>query len=198
MMSGMRLRAHACVFAVLASGLAVAASGAAAQEPTTAGTTPVPGAQTTPVKTAKPRAKLMRLSDERLLSRWAHPARLSDVYLRHRASSRRVARLRFFTEDGFPEVYLLTAQWTSADGDEWVKIRVPKRPNGKTGWVPRDALGPYNVVRTQLVVNRKTLRATLFPSLCTTFLPMRARFVVDGCRNGVHRLCRLIVGRGWT
>ena len=57
---------------------------------------------------------------------------------------------------------MLVEQWTSADGDEWVKIRVPKRPNGKTGWVPRDALGPFNVVRTQLVVNRKTLRATLF------------------------------------
>ena len=117
-----------------------------------------------PRRSPRPRAKLRRLSDERLLSRWAHPARLSDVYLRHKATSRRVARLRFFTEDGFPEVYLLTAQWTSAEGDEWVKIRVPKRPNGKTGWVPRDALGPFNVVRTQLVVNRKTLRATLFKS----------------------------------
>ena len=29
---------------------------------------------------AAPRAKLSRLSDERLLSRWAHPARLADVY----------------------------------------------------------------------------------------------------------------------
>ena len=149
---------------MLVSGLAAAASVAGAQEPTT----PVAGAEGTPAKTAPakvaPRAKLRRLSDERLLSRWAHPARLSDVYLRHKATSRRVARLRFFTEDGFPEVYLLIAQWTSADGDEWVKIRVPKRPNGKTGWVPRDALGPFNVVRTQLVVNRKTLRATLFKS----------------------------------
>src|SRR4051794_3034599 len=167
LVSGMRFRAHAFACAVLVSCLLVAAAGAAAQEPTTPPTTPPPGAETTPVKTtpakpAKPRAELVRLSDERLLTRWAHPARLSDVYLRHRATSRRVARLRFFTEDGFPEVYLLTAQWTSADGDEWVKLRVPKRPNGKTGWVPRDALGPYNVVRTQLVVNRKTLRATLF------------------------------------
>ena len=115
-----------------------------------------------PVKPVPRRAKTVMLSNERTLSRWAHPARLADIYSRHSAKSRRVARLRFFTEDGFPEVYLLVAQWTSADGDEWVKIRVPKRPNGKTGWVPRDALGPFNVVRTQLVVNRKTLRATLF------------------------------------
>ena len=54
---------------------------------------------------------------------------------------RRVARLRFFTEDGFPEVYLLLKHYTDENGREWVQIRVPKRPNGRKGWVPRDALG---------------------------------------------------------
>ena len=112
--------------------------------------------------TAKPRATRRVLSNERTLSRWAHPARLTDVHTRHSAKSRRVARLRFFTEDGFPEVYLALEEWTDGDNQDWVKIRVPKRPNGKTGWVPRDALGPLNVVRTQLVVNRSTLRATLY------------------------------------
>jgi hypothetical protein len=144
--------------AVVAATLAFAGGTARADE-----TAPTAGAdQAIPVKQVPRRAKTVMLSNERTLSRWAHPARLADIYSRHRASSRRVARLRFFTEDGFPEVYLLVAQWTSADGDEWVKVRVPKRPNGKTGWVPRDALGPFNVVRTQLVVNRRTLRATLF------------------------------------
>ena len=53
------------------------------------------------------RAKLRRLSNERTLSRWAHPANLADIYSRHSGKSRVVGRLRFFTEDGFPEVYLL-------------------------------------------------------------------------------------------
>jgi hypothetical protein len=146
--------------AVVAVSLACAGT-AVADESAPAG--PTAGAdKALPVKKVPRRAKLRMLSNERTLSRWAHPARLADIYSRHRAKSRRVARLRFFTEDGFPEVYLLVAQWTSADGDEWVKIRVPKRPNGNTGWVPRDALGPFNVVRTQLVVNRKTLKATLY------------------------------------
>ena len=109
-----------------------------------------------------PRAKLRRLSNERTLSRWAHPANIANIYSRHSARSKVVGRLRFFTEDGFPEVYLLLEEWTSADGREWVHIRIPKRPNGRKGWVPRDALGPYNVVRTQLIVNRTTLRATLY------------------------------------
>ena len=43
-----------------------------------------------------------------------------------------------------------------------MEVRVPRRPNGAVGWVPRDALGPFNVNRFQLVVNRHTLRATLF------------------------------------
>ncbi len=104
----------------------------------------------------------VKLSDERLVTRWAHPARLADIYRTHDAKSGRVARLRFFTEDGFPEVYLLLREYTDEQDRDWVQIRVPKRPNGAVGWVPRDALGPFNVTRYQLVVNRHTLRATLF------------------------------------
>jgi hypothetical protein len=119
-------------------------------------------AASTPAPTAAAGPRTVQLSDERLLSRWAHPARLADVYSRHDPKSKRVARLRFFTEDGFPEVYLLLREYTDADEREWVQIRVPKRPNGRTGWVARDALGPYNVNRFQLTVSRKTLRATLY------------------------------------
>ncbi len=108
-----------------------------------------------------PSQRMVKLSDERLVTRWAHPARLADIYSGHTARSKRVARLRFLTEDDFPEVYLLLRQYTDDDGREWVQIRVPKRPNGAVGWVPRDALGPFNVNRFQLIVNRSTLRATL-------------------------------------
>lgn len=102
-----------------------------------------------------------RLSDERRLSRWANPARLADIRTHHDGHSRKVGRLRFFTEDGFPEVYLLLNEYTDAQARDWVQLRVPKRPNGRTGWVPRDALGPYHVVHTQLIVNRRALTVTL-------------------------------------
>jgi lipoprotein-anchoring transpeptidase ErfK/SrfK len=36
------------------------------------------------------------------------------------------------------------------------------RPNGRTGWVPRAALGGLHTVHTQLVVRRSRLRATLY------------------------------------
>ncbi len=151
---------------VAALALAVAATGssaASAQAPTTPpDVDPSTGGGT--VTNAQPvgGSALQLLSNERTLSRWAHPARLADIYQRHSGRSLRVARLRFFTEDGFPEVYLLLSRWTSPAGKEWVRIRIPKRPNGRTGWIPREALGPFNVVRTQLIVNRKTLRATLY------------------------------------
>ena len=77
-------------------------------------------------------------------------------------ASRSIVRLRFNTEDRKPEVYLaLKRTWDEA-GEEWVKIRLPRRPNGSTGWVRRSSLGPFHRVRTRLVINRKTLRATLY------------------------------------
>ncbi len=97
-----------------------------------------------------------RLSDERRLSRWAHAHARAAVLAEPRAGARRVARLRFLTEDGLPEVYLALHRL-----DGWVEVRIPGRPNGRTGWVRRAALGPLRVVRTQLVIDRRRLRATL-------------------------------------
>ena len=37
----------------------------------------------------------------------------------------------------------MLASWRDSHGNTWVKIRVPKRPNGVTGWVPRRALRQY-------------------------------------------------------
>ena len=50
----------------------------------------------------------------------------------------------WYTEDGFPSVYLvLRAHWNS-QGREWVEVRIPGRPNGRTGWVKRWTLGPWS------------------------------------------------------
>jgi hypothetical protein len=102
-----------------------------------------------------------RLSDERTVTRWAHPASRAAVRAVPSRGARRVARLRFFTEDRLLEVYLVLASRRVA-GATWLKVRLPMRPNGRTGWVPESALGPLHLVRTRLVVSRRTLRATLF------------------------------------
>ena len=104
----------------------------------------------------------IKLSDEKQITRWSHAAAQATIRLAPQARSRTVARLRFLTEDGLPEVYPVLAARQDAAGRAWLQIRVPKRPNGKTGWVLDEMLSSFYIVRTQLVVDRRKLRATLY------------------------------------
>jgi hypothetical protein len=106
-------------------------------------------------------AATTRLSDEYKQSRWAYANDLVQARKAPRPSARGVARLRYSTEDGLPEIYMVLSR-RMVGSHEWVKVRLPMRPNGRKGWVRREALGPYHLVRTQLRINRTTLRATLF------------------------------------
>jgi lipoprotein-anchoring transpeptidase ErfK/SrfK len=103
-----------------------------------------------------------QLSDERQETRWAYPIQRSVVRSRPSGQARSVARLRLLTEDNFPEVYLVLARWVDPQGRGWMKVRVPMRPNGRTGWVPQTALTQTTVVRTKLDIDRRRLRATLY------------------------------------
>jgi hypothetical protein len=105
---------------------------------------------------------MKRLSDERTLSRWAYPSNHARVRSRPTGQARTVAKLRWLTEDDLPEIYLVLASWRDTHGNTWVKIRVPKRPNGVTGWVPRGALRQYTPVSTFLDLNRSSLVLTLY------------------------------------
>ena len=78
------------------------------------------------------------------------------------ATSKGMGRLRQLTEDGYPEVYLLLRAHTDANGVEWTQIRIPGRPNGRVGWVQRVWLGTFRATKWRIVVNRKTLRMSVF------------------------------------
>jgi hypothetical protein len=103
-----------------------------------------------------------RLSNETTFTRWAGAALRVKAYAQPTTRSRPVGRLRLLTEDGFPEVYILLAQRSDVADITWVRLRLPQRPNNVTGWVRRSALGPFHLVHTRLVVNRRALRITLF------------------------------------
>jgi hypothetical protein len=77
-------------------------------------------------------------------------------------TARPVGRLRWLTEDGLAEVYVALVQWVDPHRRTWVRLRLPQRPNGVTGWVRRAALGPLHVVRTLLEIDKRRLRARLF------------------------------------
>jgi L,D-transpeptidase catalytic domain len=104
----------------------------------------------------------VRLSNETTFTRWANAAVRARAYARPSADARRVGRLRFLTEDGFPEVYVLLASRQTAHGVTWIRLRLPQRPNNVTGWVRRSALGSFRLIHTRLVVNRRALRISLY------------------------------------
>jgi lipoprotein-anchoring transpeptidase ErfK/SrfK len=102
-----------------------------------------------------------RLSDETAITRLARPVELGRVYAKPSTRSRRKGRLHLETEDGVHEIYLVL-QARVARGQTWLQVRLPKRPNGQTGWVKRDMLGPLITLQTSLKVDRGRLRATLY------------------------------------
>lgn len=114
-----------------------------------------------PAPPSVPAPQLVSLSNERTLSRWAGPERRAKIFSRHSKLSRGMGRLRMYTEDGFNEVYLLLAEYVDSKRRIWVKVRIPGRPNGRTGWVLRSSLGPYRQNTHLLIINRKTFKATL-------------------------------------
>jgi hypothetical protein len=141
-----------------------AAAPAAAQLPVPIGPPPPEPAsqQPAPEQPQERSPSYTRLSDERLLSRWAYVVERAPVRKGPDDDAKRITRLRYDTEDGLPEVYLALRRYDATDGTRWVQIRLPMRPNGRTGWVRRDALGRFHVVRTALLVDRKRMRATLY------------------------------------
>lgn len=111
-----------------------------------------------PSEPAKPKAK--KLSDERTFTTWAYYRRAAPVVTRP-GGGRRVATLHRMTADNLLQVYLALRS-VVRNGQEWVFIRVPVRPNGTKGWVRRDALGAFNRVTTQIVISRRAFRLTLY------------------------------------
>jgi hypothetical protein len=139
---GFGLRACALVLCASASLFGLASSATAGTRPDT-------------VKTG-------RLSNERTVTRWAHPKREAAIRKHPTRSSHPIVRTHKRTEDGLREVYLLLRSWTDPHGRNWVHIRIPMRPNGQTGWVRGSALGRMHLVRTHLVVDRRHLSAVLY------------------------------------
>lgn len=105
-----------------------------------------------------------RLSDERTHTFWADSKFRAPIRRLPAPNSQQIARVRYLTEDRFPEVYLVLRRWTDPDGRTWLKVRIPMLPNGQRGWVRDSALGRLHLVRTRLVVDRRALRATLYRS----------------------------------
>jgi hypothetical protein len=103
-----------------------------------------------------------QLTRWRRVGSWAHAVHTAAVRARPYANGRIVNRLHLWTEDGFPEVYLVLSRLVARDGSTWLKLALPMRPNGSSGWVRRGAVGRLHRVRAWLVIDRTRLRARFF------------------------------------
>jgi hypothetical protein len=102
------------------------------------------------------------LSDERTLTTWAHPLEAVPIYSLPDTHARRLTHLHLETEDGFEEIYLLLVRHIDPQGRVWVKLRIPGRPNGRSGWVLRDSLGSFQQTRWLVVINLAERRLTAY------------------------------------
>jgi lipoprotein-anchoring transpeptidase ErfK/SrfK len=149
------------VTVALAAGTwAAGAAAASAAEPSPAGTpAPAPaGTAPTPSATPAPAPTHVVLSNERTFTTWAHALEEAPIRARPVLGSRTLARTHLATEDGFPEVYLLLSSFTDAHGREWIQVRIPGRPNGRTGWVTRATLSELRVTHWLVEIVRSARR----------------------------------------
>jgi hypothetical protein len=76
--------------------------------------------------------------------------------------ARAVMRLDDVTPEHVPHVVYLLGGRIGADGRYWLRIQLPKLPNGSSGWIPREAVESIRQVDTHFVIDRSRLRATLY------------------------------------
>jgi lipoprotein-anchoring transpeptidase ErfK/SrfK len=77
------------------------------------------------------------------------------------ATGQPVGVLPTVTPEGETNVVLAYAAERDAAERLWVRVPLSALPNGRTGWIPRDALGDLHRIRTHLVIDRARLRAVL-------------------------------------
>lgn len=104
----------------------------------------------------------VQLSNERTLTRWAYAAQALPISETPRPNSSSVGSVSLATEEGLRNVYILLDSWTDPTGQAWLRLRIPMRREARIGWVEAAAFGAPHVVRTQLVVDRRHMRATLY------------------------------------
>lgn len=91
---------------------------------------------------------------------WA-PVRASVIARVHPDGGRVVARLNAQTPEGTTNIVIVLGRVTIPGHGLWIHVSLAVLPNGTTGWVPRTALGGYGVVDTHLIIDRRSLTATL-------------------------------------
>lgn len=105
---------------------------------------------------------IVTLSNERTFTRYAEANYAAKIYAKPNTRARTFTRLRYFTPDEEAVQSYLVLRQERIGRRTWVHLRVPMRPDGRTGWVLRRTLSRYWVVHTQIVVDRRRFTLTVY------------------------------------
>jgi len=105
-------------------------------------------------------AKIERVSRPGKTSYYAFVDRAEWARAKPSTSARKVAKLTLRTPEATDDLVMVLDR-TETRGREWLRVRLPVRPNGTTGWVPASVLGELQPVKTWLKISTKTFKATL-------------------------------------
>jgi L,D-transpeptidase catalytic domain len=142
---------------VVVAAVAGSADGDAVPPPSRSG-----GDRPPPPRPALAVAAPRRLAGGRHLTRWANVRRTVAARSRPGRSHRVVARLARLTPEGTVTAVAVSGRRIGRDGRLWMRVTLPVLPNGTRGWVPRRALGAYELSHHRLVVDVDRRRLVLF------------------------------------
>lgn len=101
------------------------------------------------------------LGRETGLTRWAPLRRPTPARAAPSSAARVLARLSTRTPERTAHPLPVVGRRADGSGRLWLRVRLPILPNGTLGWVPRRAVGGYELVRHRLVVDLGEYEATL-------------------------------------
>jgi L,D-transpeptidase catalytic domain len=161
-MSELKARRPAAVPAALAAALAmvllVAGCGGGGPDPGPAGVLDPSAGPAPPTTAATPRAGEIKLGDAPAYVALA----VKDVTVRDRPTRKGdiVAVFPQALPWGSPTPFLIDGARRTAAGDIWLKVLLPKRPNGSSGWLEREQVR-IKPVSHQVVVDLSSRTASL-------------------------------------
>jgi lipoprotein-anchoring transpeptidase ErfK/SrfK len=95
------------------------------------------------------------------ITKWAPVRRATDAHQRPSWSSPVVVPVSTQTPEGTANLVTVNGE-VARGGIDWVHASLAVLPDGRTGWIPRSALGGWTFVDTRVVVDRADLTLTLY------------------------------------
>jgi lipoprotein-anchoring transpeptidase ErfK/SrfK len=113
-------------------------------------------------RAAEPSAPVeVQLSGVGNVSRWAYVLHRVVARSGPTTAARPVGVVAGVTPEDETDLVLVQAAVRDEQGQLWLRVALTSLPNGRTGWVPREALGDLHIVRTHLVIDRARFSAVL-------------------------------------